>query len=351
MSAFGPPPTEPLSVRRTKRTIVQVCSAWRDMATPFLYEYLAPENHSQAYGLYKLLQRRPQLGKFTRHIAFAVRAPYNDIEAHLFLVAHILLLVPFTQSVHFLFLSGLVPSKAPHILKGPRGQQWGWKSLHWVDTTLNDPRKLERMLNHCPALEELHLAGATVSAASRANTRLLLPQLRMLSVRDADDAVLEMVSGWTMPRLTHLSLALSSRERDDRLPRALLQQYGRTLKCLRIDGPGLSDGTITDLIAMCPNLEELISRAGIALPHKPMARLRKVGLLRSSAAGSAILAEHLRVYATLPALRTITVIEDARFALSAEDAARIFATNYDRLEFVDASGITIALPTSADRAQ
>lgn len=332
-------------MRRTKRAIVQVCSAWRDMATPFLYEYLAPEDYSQAHRLYRLLANRPQLGKFTRHIAFAVRAPYNDVDAHIMLVAHILLLVPFAVSVHFVFLSGVLPSKAPHVLKGPRGTQWGWKALHWVDTTANDPRRLERMLNHCPALEQLHLSGDAVLDAPRAATRILLPQLRMLAIRDAGPAVLEMVSGWTMPRLTHFSLALRRSESDERLPRGLLRQYGRSLKFLRIDGQGLPDTTITSFISLCPELEELICRAGIPLPDPQMARLRTVGLLRTCSLGSsAVTAEHVGLLGRLPALRSITALEDARFALTAPDVARIFGANHRRVAFLDAAGATISLP-------
>lgn len=350
LSEFEPPPAEPLSVRRTKRALVQVCSLWRELATPFLYEYLAPENPTQVRGLFKLLSQKPSLGKFTKRIAFAVHAPYNDVQASLLLVTHILLLAPNAEAVHFVFLSGIIPSGAPKFLKGPRGHFWGWTALHWTDTTANDPRRLERMLKHCPVLEQLRFIGAAVADAPRATTSLRLAKLRLLSIRDADKPALEMVSGWSMPQLTHLSLSLVRQSESDlsRLTLGLLQRYGAGLKSLRIDGGGLDSGTMTSYLALCPALEELICPAGTQLPPGTVhARLSKVGLLRAASPwGSAVLAAHIAHLDQLPALRTVAALEDARFVFTARDVRSIFGSRHPTIAFTNSSGDPIRLPST-----
>lgn len=339
LPTFEPPATEPLSVRRTKRAIVQVCSTWRDIGTPFLYEYLAPENHVQALCLHALLSRRPQLGKLTKHIAFSVHASYNDIQSHISLVAKILLLVPAVVSVHFILLSSVIPSTSPDILGGSRTHHWDWKALHWIDTTVNDPRSFERMLNRCPRLEQLHFSGNSIVHLARAPHQIPLPRLRMLAIRDAGVAALEMVSSWSMPRLTHLSVALRGRDSIESLARVLFERHGPNLTFLRLDGFGMPTSILTSFIALCPQLEEMICRAGLAMPDQQMTKLRRVGLLRPSGPGSgAVRAEHLRTFSRLRSLQIFTAVEDARFVLSEEEALSIFGTDYLRIAFVDAIG-------------
>ncbi|EJD47682.1 hypothetical protein AURDEDRAFT_144377 [Auricularia subglabra TFB-10046 SS5] len=204
------------------------------------------------------------------------------------------------------------------------------------------------MLKHCPVLEQLRLTGAAVADAPRSSSSMRLAKLRLLSIRDADKPALEMVSGWTMPQLTHLSLSLVRQSESDlsRLTLGLLRRYGAGLKSLRIDGGGLDAGTMSSYLALCPALEELICPAGTQLPPE-MVRLSKVGLLRAASPwGSAVLPAHIARLDHLPSLRTVTALEDARFVFTARDVRSIFGSRHSTIAFTNSSGDPIRLPSS-----
>ncbi|KAH7103243.1 hypothetical protein BKA62DRAFT_697811 [Auriculariales sp. MPI-PUGE-AT-0066] len=287
-------------------------------------------NCSQTQGLVDLFSRRPELGVLVRRAAFAVTNWRQDVERHLVFVRQLLDRIPQAAAVHVFYTAGgNAPSDIPQRLTPSLlDNKWKWRSLDWFDSTANDPRTMERLLVHCPQLEQLRLTGDAVAAAR-------------LTMREIRPATLEMVSRWSMPRLSHLTLFLTPDRTNlsEFLARTLLMRYGHQLKFLRLEGSQIPQ-SMAGLIALCPNLEELIVPCGAQLP--PLPRLRKLGFVRSPNSTYVLPAYLLGLSrVSAPSLRAIAAVESTRFSLKSSDAEQLARRIGMQVDFLDFAGNVI----------